>query len=92
MPTARQSAAVAVVADKIYALGGRIQAYWLDPSQTGAVEVYTPFGYSTIQPTASDMPPQSDQALPTEAIAVASAGLVVAVVAGLIFYFKKHRR
>jgi hypothetical protein len=50
MPTARQSAAVAVVADKIYALGGAIQAYWLDPSQTGAVEVYTPFGYGTIPP------------------------------------------
>jgi N-acetylneuraminic acid mutarotase len=92
MPTARQSAAVAVVADKIYALGGRIQAYWLDPSQTGAVEVYTPFGYGTIQPSASEMPPQPDQPLPTAAIAVASAALAVAVVAGLIVYFKKHRR
>jgi N-acetylneuraminic acid mutarotase len=50
MPTARQSAAVAVVDDKICALGGGIQAYWLYPSQTGAVEVYTPFGYGTIPP------------------------------------------
>jgi len=98
MHTARYEAAVAVVADKIYAIGGATklpagpEAAFFEASQTGAVEVYTPFGYGTIQPTETDMPPQPDQSLPTAAIAVASAALAVAVGAGLIVYFKKHRR
>ena len=97
MPTARQSAAVAVVDDKIYALGGKIQAYWLDPSQTSAVEVYTPFGYVAEQPTQqpSASPsnnPESPQLILPEATAViagaAIAGIAIAATAILVYRHK----
>ena len=98
MPTARQSAAVAVVDDKIYALGGGIQAYWLDPSQTDAVELYTPFGYVAEQPSASPSNgPESSQSDLPEATVVIVGVVVGAVVAGtvivataMIIYHRKH--
>ncbi len=79
MPTARHSAAVAVVADKIYAIGGAIQAYWLNPSQTGAVEVYTPFGYGTIQASTS---PSSNSESSQQVLPEATAVVAGAVIAG----------
>ena len=98
MPTARHSAAVAIVADRIYALGGTIQAYWLSPSQTGAVEVYTPFGYVAEQPSASPSNgPESSQPDPPEATAVIAGVVVGAAVAGtaiaataILVYRHKH--
>ena len=95
MPTARQSAAVAVVGDKIYAIGGGIQAYWLDPSQTSAVEVYTPFGYVNVQATAtpSSIPESPQQPALPEATAVivgaVIAGAVIAATAILVYYHKR---
>jgi N-acetylneuraminic acid mutarotase len=47
MPTNRLSAAIAVVNDQIYVIGGYTGIYWA----TGANERYTPFGYGTPDPS-----------------------------------------
>jgi N-acetylneuraminic acid mutarotase len=93
MPTARQSAAVAVVDDKIYAIGGATKPSesWI-PTQTGAVEVYTPFGYGTVQASASpsNSPdpwlvfPDATAVIIGVAVGAAIAGTVLAVTARII--------
>jgi hypothetical protein len=92
MPTARYSPPTAVVDDKIYALGGatKMDGAWIG-NLTSAVEVYTPFGYGTVQPPASSNPTQKEpdqpaQPLPVVVVAVAIA---VAVSTGLIVYHKR---
>lgn len=96
MPTARKSEALAVVDDKIYAIGGAIQAYWLSPSQTGAVEVYTPFGYGTVEPSA--LPSNCTDpwlVLPDAAaviVGVAIGAVVAGVVIAVIVTIMNHRK
>ena len=95
MPTARQRAGVAFVDDKIYAIGGETGpgVSILDATPTSAVEVYTPFGYVTIQPSASPSNgPESSQPVLPEATAViagaAIAGIAIAATAILVYRHK----
>ncbi|MCW4010388.1 MAG: hypothetical protein NWF05_07185 [Candidatus Bathyarchaeota archaeon] len=55
MPTARGHLAVAVVEDKLFAIGGGLTSFVLPGQATDTVEVYTPFGYGTA-PTNSATP------------------------------------
>ena len=99
MPTARHTAAVAVVDDKIYAIGGATEQpgpedpFW-EPSQTGAVEVYTPFGYVTVQATASpSSSPESPQqpALPEATAVIAGAVIAGTVIAATTILVYRHK-
>jgi N-acetylneuraminic acid mutarotase len=54
MPTERSSAAIAVVNDQIYVIGGYDGMY----SASGANERYTPFGYGTPDPTYDGTAPE----------------------------------
>jgi hypothetical protein len=54
MPTKRSSAAIAVVNDQIYVIGGYDGIYWA----TSANERYTPFGYGTPDPTYDGTAPE----------------------------------
>jgi hypothetical protein len=100
MYTARYEAAVAVIADKIYAIGGAAKlpaspdAAFFEAAQTGAVEVYTPFGYGTVQTSTSPSSnPESPQPVSPEAIALIAgaviAGTVIAATTMLV-YHRKH--
>jgi N-acetylneuraminic acid mutarotase len=93
MPTNRNSLAVGIVNDIIYAMGGNLgweggewpfSGYPL--GTTNVVEQYTPFGYGTIpQPT----PPEP---FPTALVAVGSGASVAVVGLGLLMYFRKRMR
>jgi N-acetylneuraminic acid mutarotase len=83
MPTARNSLAVAVVDDLLYAIGGSPHPW--DSFMTS--EQYTPFGYEAVQPS-STPEPQSDS-FPTTLVLV-SAFTVTTLGIGLLFYFKKR--
>lgn len=83
VPTVRGYAGIAVINDIIYVMGGvtfQYSAGYMGP--TAANEQYTPVGYGTV-------PPPNPTWLVYAAATSASA---VAVSAGLIVYFKKHRR
>ncbi len=84
MATARGAFAVAVLNDTIYAIGGSLDSVTLAGVQTDVVEVYTPFGYGTVQP--------EPEPFPTATIIAASAASATVVGAALIVYSKKHRR
>jgi hypothetical protein len=97
MPTARHSGAVAVVDDKIYAIGGATKPSdgWIS-TQTGAVEVYTPFGYGTVQPSASPTAlwlvfPDVTAAIVGVAIGAAVAGAVLAATVKVINHRKSPK-
>ena len=98
MHIARYEAAVAVVEDKIYAIGGTTklpagpESAFFEGTQTSAVEVYTPFGYVTLQATAtpSSSPESSQPALP-EATAVIVGVVVGAVIAATTILVYRHK-
>ena len=54
MPTGRSSAAIAVVNDQIYVIGGSTGLYWFTDSN----EQYIPLGYGTIPPVVSIVSPE----------------------------------
>jgi N-acetylneuraminic acid mutarotase len=100
MPTKRSSAAIAVVNDQIYVIGGYDGVYWA----TGANERYTPFGYGTSDPSyvsPSPSPFQEPTSTPTTEtqqqepfptmIVVASVITAAVIGVGLLVYFKKRR-
>jgi hypothetical protein len=85
MPTARAFPGAAVINDTIYVVGG-VTFTKLNSGEemgpTAANEQYTPIGYGTVPPTN-----------PTWLVyATAASASAIAVSAGLIVYFKKHRR
>ncbi|MCW4054384.1 MAG: hypothetical protein NWE84_05635 [Candidatus Bathyarchaeota archaeon] len=98
MPTKRSSAAIAVVNDQIYVIGGYDGVYWA----TGANERYTPFGYGTPdssyvspspfqEPTSTPTTETHPEPFPTT-IVIASVITVAGVGVGLLVYFKKRKR
>jgi N-acetylneuraminic acid mutarotase len=77
MPTGRYGLGVAVVDDRLYAIGG--SGY-----EAGrANERYTPAGYNPVTPIV--------EPFPTILVAAASATAVIVVGAGLLVYFKKRK-
>ena len=101
MPTPRNSLAVAVLNDTVYAIGG-----WHIDSGTLAInEQYTPIGYGTLDPPLSPEPTPSLSPTPTPSaelepqpepfpivpIAAASAASLAVVGLGLMLYFKKRK-
>jgi N-acetylneuraminic acid mutarotase len=84
MPTARNSLAVAVVDDFLYAIGGSPHPW----DSFMANEQYTPFGYEAVQPS-STPEPQSDS-FPTTLV-IASSITVTVFGVGLLVYFKKRK-
>jgi N-acetylneuraminic acid mutarotase len=100
MPTARYEAAVAVVEDKIYAIGGTTKlpaspdAFFWVGNETSAVELYTPFGYGTVQDSASPSSnPESSQTFSPEAVAVIAGAIIAGVVIAatiMLAYRRKH--
>ena len=106
MPTARYGLAVAAVNEKIYAIGG-VTGSFVAVVQKDSNEQYDPLKDKTTPVTTSNSssspppsqhptintgaePPQTEPFLTTLAVA---AIIVVAVVgAGLLVYFKKHKR
>ncbi|MCW4010296.1 MAG: hypothetical protein NWF05_06715 [Candidatus Bathyarchaeota archaeon] len=61
MPTARGHLAVAVVEDKLFAIGGGLTSFVLPGQATDTVEVYTPLGYGTMPPTLQVHSPINNQ-------------------------------
>ena len=84
MPTARHSLGIAVVNDKVYAIGGGSTN--LNVRQYDENERYTPTGYSPELPDGADEP----ELFPT-ALVIASILVVAIVSLGLLLYFKKRK-
>jgi hypothetical protein len=83
LPSGRFQVAVAVVDDRVYAIGGWLPYINSDRSASASNEQYTPIGYGEpLQQTASPLVPF------VAAVSVSA----VAVCAGLIVYFKKRKR
>ena len=87
MPTARFGFAVAVLDDKIYAIGGGVSSQIITGTDTDVVEVYTPFGYGTVQPE----PEPEQEPFPTAAVIVASGAAVTLLGVGSLVYLKKRK-
>jgi hypothetical protein len=91
MTTQRISAGVGVINDLLYVIGGSTPSINMNSIASAANEQYIPIGYGKVSPTPSPAGTLvSDFA--TITIAVASATSAVAVCAGVIVYFKKHKR
>jgi N-acetylneuraminic acid mutarotase len=86
MPTARFNFAIAVLNDKIYCIGGAID--WFEYTQT--IEVYTPKGFGTVQPSDS-AGGNSESSQPTTTLIAGAvvAGTVIAA-AGITVYRFRH--
>lgn len=82
MPTARYALAIAVVNDKLYALGG---ANDFNSIQYRVNEQYIPFGYGTI-PTTEPEP------FPTTLVIIAIGISLVFLSISLLVYFRKRKR
>jgi len=105
MPTGRVGFGVAIVNDKLYAIGGYTPKIGNNVAVSAANEQYWPFGYGTPDlsspsplPTASPTlsPSQSPESQPSEpfpTVLVATAsGVSVAIIGvGLLVYFKKRK-
>jgi hypothetical protein len=88
MPTARFGSVVAVFNDKIYVLGGALTGEWFSDNVSKAVEVYTPFGYSTT-PLQTSTPTTSYPTFLAVIVGAVIAGTVIAVTVVTILYFKR---
>ncbi|MCW3995584.1 MAG: hypothetical protein NWE98_05485 [Candidatus Bathyarchaeota archaeon] len=94
MPTARYEAAVAVVEDKIYAIGGatKLPGGWV-ATLTDAVEVYTPFDYGAVQSSMAPSKSSDSQPIFPEAtaavIGTVVAGTIIAATIMLVYHRKR---
>jgi N-acetylneuraminic acid mutarotase len=87
MLTARSHFASATIKDKLYAIGGSLDVNSVNGNPSYAVEVFTPFGYGTVQSTIDDSQPFLTET--TALIAgVVVAATVVAVAGVIVFHFK----
>ena len=87
MPTPRSGFSVAVLNDEFYAIGGW-SGFW---PMSAANERYTPIGYSHVPQDDSEQQ-ENPELLPIVPLVFASVTVAVVVVAGLLFYHKKHKR
>jgi N-acetylneuraminic acid mutarotase len=85
MPTARSDAGVGVFSDKIYVIGGSLSQEGWTPPLTDTIEVYTPFGYGSVEHD-STQPVRRETAMLIAGVVVAAA--VVAVAGVVVFHFK----
>ncbi|MCW4029576.1 MAG: hypothetical protein NWE92_08015 [Candidatus Bathyarchaeota archaeon] len=93
MPTARYETAVAVVEDKIYAIGGATELLGIGiGTLTGVVELYTPFGYGTVQPSASPSNSTSSQPITPEMTAIIAGVVVACMVIAATTILVRHRQ
>jgi N-acetylneuraminic acid mutarotase len=95
MLTGRINAAVAVVNNRLYAIGGSIPLIGMNTAASDVNEQYTPVGYeASIQPSPSPSPiatpPNAGQESFPIALVAAVAVSVVAAIAGLLLYFRKR--
>ena len=92
MPKFRVDFGVAVLDDKLYAIGGYAS------SVCAKTEQYTPIGYGKTDPSSSPATPTPTSTIepepfPTILVAIASALVILAFIsAGLLVYFKKRKR
>ncbi|MCW4023718.1 MAG: hypothetical protein NWF01_01620 [Candidatus Bathyarchaeota archaeon] len=87
-PTRRSSCAVAVVDDKIYVIGGSLDVSTLTGNPTNIVEVYTPAGYSTAQPSGDNSPQPSPVENLSLIVGSVVATAIVTVAAITVYHFK----
>ena len=100
MPTPRNSLAVTVLDDTVYAIGG----WHIDSGHLAINEQYTPLGYGTLEPSLSPEPTPSLSPTPTPSsepepqpepfpvVPVATASIATVFVgASLLVYFKKRK-
>jgi N-acetylneuraminic acid mutarotase len=89
LPTARYSSGVTVLNDKIYVIGGALNSVFGGPNNTvDTVEVFTPFGYGTLQ--SSGVGSQPILIENTALIAGVVVAAAVVAVAGVVVYHFRH--
>ncbi len=90
----RGDAAIAVVDDQLYLIGGFQLTEWWQFIDYAANERYTPFGYGTPQSTPTPVPSmwQADSFSSVQVALLCGAAAAVAAVVGVAAYLRKHRR
>ncbi len=99
MPTGRINAAVAVVNDQLYVIGGETTSFGFNFDASAVNEMYTPIGYGTPDSTyqsASPSPLESSTpqsaTLPAELIyASAGTAIIIIVIAVVAVYLRKRK-
>jgi hypothetical protein len=96
VPTSRLDSGVAVVNDKLYAIGGHIIDVLDFVAPSAVNEQYTPFGYANPEPSPSPEPSPTPtptpelEPFPTTLI-IGSAIVVTVIGLGLLVFFKKRQ-
>jgi hypothetical protein len=98
IPTERHNFGVAILNDKLYAIGGQtfyypdIQSWSTGPTVTSHAtnEEYTPFGYEITDPSPSTTPLTEPDPFMTVLVATASGASVAIIGIGSLVYFKKR--
>jgi hypothetical protein len=98
LPSGRFNVAVAVLDDRVYAIGGATPLINGIKASSLLVEVYTPVGFSSDPVTTTPQPMQAatplggnQQLQAPEVVAIAAAVAVVVVGAGLVVFLRKRK-
>ncbi|MFA7080788.1 MAG: hypothetical protein WC203_07800, partial [Candidatus Bathyarchaeia archaeon] len=95
MPSKRTDLSVAVVNDKLYAIGGESKPKWFGDWLTNENLMYTPVGYvaATLSPSTPYSSEEPHEKAEPSQIMVALIGLVtLAAIVTLLFYLMKYKR